>query len=155
MIRTISQRNNYDCAYATVAMAADTTYDEVETLVKRRIYRPKLGLTSNEQLVLLETLTGKVWESYTAPPSQRLADLSFTMMDDGADGEPAEQLRIILSTYWERSGRTFRHSIFCDGYRIFDPARHIWLSFSRLRRMAYYQRVYVKELLTQQGTFVQ
>lgn len=144
MIKAISQRTTYDCAYATIAMAANATYSEVAELVARRIYRPKMGLTTDEQLLLLHELTGNIWESYIAPPKQRLAGLTFSRVRDDD-----------LSTYWKKGSYTYRHSLFCNGFRIFDPARHVWVPFTTLTRLPYYQKVFVSELLTEHGTFVQ
>ena len=153
MIKAIPQRNRYDCAYATVAMAADVTYRDVETLAFRIIRQPKLGLTPADQLLLLHKLTGESWEEYEAPARQLLTDLSFNMLP-ADDGETEEDIRLILSTFWHRGSKIMRHSIFSNGYRIFDPARRIWFPFSKIRRMRYYRNVYVRALITQKGTFV-
>lgn len=152
MIRAIPQRNNYDCAFATVAMAADTTYDMVAALIQRFIWRPKAGLTTNEQLFLLQQLTGEVWESWVAPPRQRLVDFQVNVHYEPGDGEDDDS-RFLLSTYRQRAGRrSYWHSLFCDGRRIFDPMQGIWIPFNKLRRIPRYRNVYISELLTQQGT---
>lgn len=127
MVKGIPQRRAFDCAIATVAMAANVEYDRVYRLAAGWWGTLRNGLNQDAQAALLIELTQKGWSIVTPNKPKLLKELAFDA------GEPTPML---VSVYWNPTHKEpSAHSIFTDGGKFYDPAWRMWFYHRDFRRI--------------------
>lgn len=129
-------------------------YLHVKNLARRYVKYHQFGLTPGEQVFLLRMLTHTTWEVYQAPKNERLRALRLRAVYDGSSSDN-DYLRVIFSTYKFVANKTFRHSLFSDGNRIYDPWVSKWFTFSQIRQLPRFRTVFVNDMIVKEGSFVQ